>query len=139
VTSIKPRSFLHPLLVRPDGLALINVRTGVPLATTLEPAFDSTTRNKGLLGRSSLAPGTALVLAPCNSIHTFFMKFPIDLLFVARDGRVLKLRERVPAWRLALSPRAFAVIELAAGTVATHETQRGDVLVVRDLSTLGSA
>jgi uncharacterized membrane protein (UPF0127 family) len=49
-----------------------------------------------------------MVLAPCNSIHTFFMRFPIDVVFAARDGRVVKLRHAMPTGRLAFSWKAFA-------------------------------
>ncbi len=84
--------FLRPLLARhPVAQALVNERTGSVVAETLETAFDSGTRRRGLLGRDDLAAGTALVLAPCNAVHTVRMRFPIDVVFVARDGRVTKI------------------------------------------------
>src|SRR5687768_12329149 len=109
--------FLQPLLKRTPGdpLRLRNVRSGLSIATTIETAFESADRKKGLLGRDGLAPGQALVIAPTNLVHTFAMRFPIDILFMARDGRVLKVRRAVPARRIAGSWRAFAVVELAAG------------------------
>jgi uncharacterized protein len=64
-------------------------------------------------------------------VHTFFMKFPIDIVFVQRDGRVRKVCERVPARRLAGSLRAFAVIEMAAGSVAACPVTAGDRLVLQ--------
>ena len=83
--------FLLPLLRQPSGsFVLSNERTGLTVATVLETAFDSASRNRGLLGRSHLPREHALILAPSNVVHTFFMQFPIDLLFVARDGRALK-------------------------------------------------
>jgi uncharacterized membrane protein (UPF0127 family) len=100
------------------------------VATVLELAADSSSRNRGLLGRDSLAPEHALILAPANVVHTFFMRFPIDILFVARDGRVLKVRHSVAARRVAGSLRAFAVIELAAGRVQACATARGDRLSI---------
>jgi uncharacterized membrane protein (UPF0127 family) len=109
---------------------LRNVRAGEILAVTLIPAFARATRNKGLLGRHSLEPGSAMILAPCSSVHTFFMKFAIDIVFVARDGRVVKIRERCRPWRLALGLGAFAVIELAAGAVAPSGTRVGDRLEI---------
>ena len=102
---------------------LRNARAGQIVAVTLIPAFDRSTRNKGLLGRRSLEQGSAMILAPCSSVHTFFMKFPIDIIFVARDGRVVKMCERCHPWRLALGPGAFAVIELPAGAVEPSGTQ----------------
>jgi len=111
-------------------MTLWNVRTGAPLVTRLETAFDSKTRNRGLLGRTSLEPGHALVLAPCNSVHTFFMKFAIDVVFVGRDGTVRKVAHAVRPWRIAISPRSFAVIETAAGVIGASGTRRGDRLTI---------
>ena len=71
-----------------------------------------------------------MILAPCSSVHTFFMKFPIDIIFVARDGRVLKIRARCGPWRLAFGLGAFAVIELAAGAVDASQTTVGDRLTI---------
>ena len=122
-------SFLSPLVRTPDAsYALRNTRTGDTLAQRLEPAFDRETRNRGLLGRDSLDPGTALVLAPCNSVHTWFMRFPIDLLFVTKAGSVKKVRTRVPPWRIALSWGVLAVIEFPAGTL--RDCRPGDTLEV---------
>jgi uncharacterized membrane protein (UPF0127 family) len=98
------------------------------LVSRLEAALDSATRKKGLLGRDGLDPGTGLAIAPCGGIHTFFMRFPIDVVFVARDGRVVKVRHAVKPWRLALAVTAFCVIELPAGTAARSETRAGDRL-----------
>ncbi len=125
------RSFLSPLVRQPDRpLTLWNVRTGAALVTRLETAFDSKSRNRGLLGRTGLDPGHALVLAPCNGVHTFFMKFPIDVLFVARDGTVRRIASALRPWRVALSPRSFAVIETAAGVIGGSGTRPGDRLAI---------
>jgi uncharacterized membrane protein (UPF0127 family) len=64
-------------------------------------------------------------------VHTFFMRFPIDVVFAARDGRVLKVRVNVPARRLVGALRGFAVIEMAANEVPASGTSTGDRLVVR--------
>ncbi|MQA28850.1 MAG: DUF192 domain-containing protein [Luteitalea sp.] len=103
---------------------------GQVVAGSVIPAFDRVTRNKGLLGRRSLEPGSAMVLAPCNSVHTFFMKFPIDIVFVSRDGRVLKIRPRCGAWRLAFGAGAFAVIELPSGAAEASGVGVGDRLEI---------
>jgi uncharacterized membrane protein (UPF0127 family) len=124
-------SFLSPLVRHPDRpLILRNTRTGTAVVTRLEAAFDSKSRNRGLLGRTGLAPDHALVIAPCSSVHTFFMKFPIDVMFVARDGTVRRIASGVRHWRLALSLRSFAVIETAAGVIGTSGTQPGDRLAI---------
>ena len=78
-------------------------------------AFDSTNRRTGLLEHDSLPEGSALIIAPSQAIHTFSMRFSIDMAFVAKDGLVLKVRQAVPPRRIAVSWRAFAVIELPAG------------------------
>jgi uncharacterized protein len=127
--------FLSPLLRSSDRpLVLQNIRSGLPVATHIETAFSSADRKRGLLGRDGLPSGQALVIAPSNLVHTFAMRFPIDILFAARDGRVLKVSEAVPPRRIAGSLRGFAVVELAAGELARSGTRAGDVLEVRSLS-----
>ena len=125
------KSFLSPLL-RSGGssLALTNTRHGRIVARTLLTAFDSKSRKKGLLGRDSLPEGNALIIAPCQAIHTFAMRFAIDVLFVSKDGQVLKVRQAVPPRRIAVSVRAFAVVELPAGAIERSGTQAGDRLQV---------
>ena len=124
-------SFLQPLLrERHDRQRIVNVRTGKVVADRLITAFDSDTRRKGLLAHTSLPPSTAMVIAPTNAIHTFFMKFPIDIVFVSKAGCVLKIRSAVPAWRMTASFGAHAVLELAAGSLSRSETAVGDQLVV---------
>jgi uncharacterized membrane protein (UPF0127 family) len=124
-------SFLSPLLKSPSApLAIRNQRTGAVVANRLEGAFERNTRNKGLLGRTGLPDGHALVIAPCNGVHTFFMKFTIDACFVARDGTVRKVAHGLRPWRLALSPSSFAVVEMAEGAAARADVRQGDKLSV---------
>ena len=123
--------FLRPLLATHDAAhTLVNERTRSLVASELETAFDSNSRRRGLLGRDDLAAGTALVLAPCNAVHTVRMRFPIDVVFVARDGRVTKIVPKLAAWRAAASFSAFATIELRAGTIESADLIIGDRLVV---------
>lgn len=125
-------SFLSPLLrAGSTNHALENLRTHSVVAERLLPAFDSAQRRKGLLGRDSLPQGSALIIAPCSAVHTFFMRFAIDVAFVARDGRVIKVRPAVRPWRIAAAFRAFAVVELPAGALAQSQTVPGDVLICR--------
>jgi uncharacterized protein len=123
-------SFLRTLLSAPPGAGcqLVNARTGLVLASVVETAVDSATRRRGLLGRDSLPPGHALVIAPCPAIHTFFMRFPIDVVFASRDGRVLGVRRNVRPWRIAFASRAFAAIEWSAGSIAPADVRVGDTL-----------
>lgn len=124
-------SFLQPLLGQgADRQRIINARSGKVVADRLLTAFDSESRRKGLLSQVSLPPSTAMIIAPTNAIHTFFMKFPIDIVFVSKGGRVLKIRSSVPAWRMTASLRAFAVLELAAGSLDSSDTKVGDQLVL---------
>jgi uncharacterized protein len=123
------KSFLSPL-VRSSaaGYALTNTRNNRIVADTLLTAFDSASRRRGLLKHESLPDGQALIIAPSNAIHTFWMRFAIDIAFVTRDGCVVKVCSAVMPWRIAVAWRAYAVIELAAGGLSLSDTQRGDLL-----------
>ena len=103
----------------------------MPLAPTVEPAFDSAARRRGLLGRTSLPAGTALIIAPCQSVHTFGMQFAIDVIYAARDGRIIKIRHAMPPGRISAAFSAFATIEMAAGTAEAAGIRAGDVLELR--------
>ena len=122
--------FLAPLLESTEPKGLTILRTGRRLAERVEAAFDSDSRRRGLMGRDGLPPGSALVIAPSNSVHTFFMRFPIDIVYVRRDGRVVKVRHAVQPWRLSGAIGAFAVIELPAGAARAAELAAGDCLAV---------
>ena len=122
-------SFLDPIPATPSAPWILrNARHDHVVARMLETAFDREARNRGLLGRSSLADDAALILAPCNSIHTFFMRFAIDVVFVDRDGRVRRTRPSLRPWRLQAAFRAFAVIEFASGALERSDTRVGDRL-----------
>jgi uncharacterized membrane protein (UPF0127 family) len=125
------KSFLSPLL-RPGGSAsaLTNTRHHRIVARTLLTAFDSKSRRKGLLGREALPESSALIIAPSQAIHTFSMRFAIDVAFVSKDGVVLKVRQAVPPRRIAVSWRAFAVVELPAGALEASDTKPGDRLQI---------
>jgi hypothetical protein len=114
----------------PEGrLRVVNPsRGGSVLATHLEVAGSGSTRRKGLLGRDGLAQGEGLWIVPCESVHTFFMRFPIDLIYLDRENRVRKVRNAVGAWRLSACFSAHSVLELPAGVIRATATQRGDVL-----------
>lgn len=81
---------------------------------------------RGLLGRSGLDPSEGVLLRPGSSIHTFFMRFAIDAVFLDRDDRVVKIVSDVRPWRLAGARRAKAVLELAAGHAADVGLRVGD-------------
>ena len=122
-------NFLLPMIRHADRpYQLRNTRNGRVIADTVIPAFESGARRKGLLGRDSFPDGSAMVIAPTNAIHTFWMRFPIDVLFVRRDGVVVKIQEALSPWRAAVGARAYAAIELAAGALRRHDVQVGDVM-----------
>lgn len=132
--------FLQPLLKGPSsGWTLHVANPDRTLATAIESAFDSAARKRGLLGRDALAPGTALIIAPSNGIHTFGMRFPIDVIFAGRDGRVVKIRPRMPRGRIAFAWGGFAVIEMAAGEAEKCGLKVGERLTVvaRELEVRG--
>jgi uncharacterized membrane protein (UPF0127 family) len=109
-------------------MLIINARSGETIATHVEIASTRAERRRGLLGRDGLPPGAALLLSPCWAIHTAFMRFAIDAVFVDRRGRAVRIVRDLPPWRLAASPRAHAVVEFAAGTLAPLDLRTGDEL-----------
>ena len=123
--------FISPLLRRSlVPLSIRNERNGRVVADRVLRAFDSKTRRAGLLGYDSLPDGQAMVIAPTNAVHTWFMRFPIDLAFVDKQGRIVKICVAVKPWRIAAALRAYAVVELPAGSLARCDTVAGDRLVI---------
>ena len=123
---MRPHVF-HPLFQQePHRLLLRNQTRGSVLARTIEPAFDSRARRAGLMGRTSFAPGAVLAIAPSNAVHTFWMRFPIDVLFITRQGRVVKRVLGLKPGRIAAAIRGFAVLEFAAGNPEVLATTVGD-------------
>ena len=116
------------------GRALVNRTRGAVLAVRVERAVRMRDRLRGLLGRSSLPEGNALAIEPCNSIHTFFMKFAVDAVFLDRRGRVVRALSLRP-WRATrVYPGAAQVVELPAGTLARTGTREGDELAFEPAS-----
>ncbi len=87
-------------------------------------------RMRGLLGRRNLGSEEGVLLRPAGSIHTFFMRFPIDAVFLDRDGCVLRVVQSVRPWRTAAARGARSVLELRAGESARRGVAVGDVLEV---------
>jgi uncharacterized membrane protein (UPF0127 family) len=105
-----------------------NLTRQVLLAHCVEVADHGATRRKGLLGRDALPAGEGLWIVPCESVHTFFMKFPIDLIYLDRNKKVKKVRNSVPPWRVSACLSAHSIIELASGTIKMTQTRPGDAL-----------
>ena len=85
----------------------------------------------GLMFRASLPDGYGLLLRPCSSIHMFFMRFPLDVVFVDGDGRVVRILDSIRPWRASFPVRgAKAAIELGAGAARRAGVSPGDVLTL---------
>jgi uncharacterized membrane protein (UPF0127 family) len=118
------------------NVVLINERTRKPVATQVEIAATRTTRRRGLLGRDSLDETSAMLLAPCNSVHTVGMRFPIDVVFVDRQGYAVKVVRNLRPWRIALATSGRAVIEMAAGSLGWGQVLPGDRLYLAPVSAI---
>ena len=107
-----------------------NQTRGTVVAEAADMADTSEKRRTGLLKHSCLEPGEGLWIVPCESVHTFFMKFPIDLVYLDKALRVKKVRSAVPAWRMSACLTAHSILELPAGTIERTQTAVGDTLAV---------
>ncbi|NPV27629.1 MAG: DUF192 domain-containing protein [Firmicutes bacterium] len=110
-------------------MELYNVTRQVTLASQVELANTFWRRCRGLLGRPEMPHGSGLLLTPCRAIHTCFMRFAIDVLFVDREFQVLFVIEEMQPFVISPKiPEAKMVIELPAGTVRSSNTRVGDLL-----------
>jgi len=107
-----------------------NVSRGTILGVAIDKADSSATRNKGLLSRNGLEPGTGLWIVPCEGVHTFFMKFAIDIVYIDRKKRVRKTVRNLVPWRMSMCLPAHSVIELPVGVIEASGTQKGDQLEI---------
>jgi uncharacterized protein len=103
------------------------------LATAAEVADTSAKRRTGLLKHKSLEEGQGLWIAPCEAVHSFFMKFPIDVVYLDRAKRVRKVTRNMLPWRISGCLTADSVLELPAGTIDATRTVRGDQLAFEEL------
>ena len=109
-------------------MVLINTRTNEAIASDVALAATRSSRRRGLLGHSGLSPAAALVLSPCWAVHTMFMRFAIDLIFVDRDGQAVRIVRELSPWRMAAAPGARSTIELASGILKFRDIRIGDRL-----------
>lgn len=98
------------------------------LADRAQIADTSKTRKIGLLKHNQLELGEGLWITPCEGVHTIGMKFPIDVLFLDKKRKVLKIRAAMPKWRMSACLFAHSVLELPSGTAAATRTTAGDQL-----------
>jgi uncharacterized membrane protein (UPF0127 family) len=111
------------------ALRVTNPTRGTTLADRAREATGFWDRLKGLMGQQRLDPGDGLLITPCNSIHTFFMRIPIDAVFLDPAGVVVKILPAMVPWRVSgIYAGARSVLELPAGTAASCGTEAGDAL-----------
>jgi uncharacterized membrane protein (UPF0127 family) len=117
-----------------SGTNFVRVERGVGeiVCERCEIAETAWARTKGLLGRRELPAGEGLFIRPCGSIHMFFMRFPIDAVFVDREMKVVGVAPVLRPWRVAWRRRAHSVFELAAGEAERRGVRTGDVLVLHE-------
>ena len=110
-------------------MELRNERDGQAVCERCTIAANPLTRMKGLLGRKRLGSDEGILLRPASSIHTAFMRFPIDALFLDEDGRVLRVAAGLKPWRATGCRGARAVLELSAGESERRGVRPGDRVV----------
>jgi uncharacterized protein len=113
---------------KPETMLVRNETRNSVLADAADVADSAATRRKGLLGRDGLRPGEALWITPCEAVHTWGMKFPIDVVYLNRKKKVRKIRRAMRPWRMSVCLFAHSVLELPAGSITRTETCVGDQL-----------
>jgi hypothetical protein len=119
---------VHTSIIVGLKLRVRNLTKTTQLADRADIADTSATRNRGLLKHTGLAEGEGLWIVPCEGVHSFFMKFAIDVVFLNKKRQVTKLRPNMVKNRIALSMRAHSTLELPVGMIAKSQTAVGDQL-----------
>lgn len=111
-------------------MQIINQSNGKVIATKFFLAKSFWHRLRGLLGRKLLPSGEALVLEPCSSVHSCFMRFSIDIVFIDKQKKIIYLQENLTPWHFSpVVRKAKAVIELPAGSIKAQSISLGDTLL----------
>lgn len=105
-----------------------NVTRGTSIGDEIFSAETSAQRRTGLLKHDKLEEGSGLWIVPCEAVHTFFMKFAIDLIYVDRKRRVRRVVRALRPWRMSICLPAHSVLELPPGTIDRTNTRKGDEL-----------
>lgn len=109
-------------------MVIVNVTRGTAIARHIDIAASFRARAQGLIGRADLPADHAFVLYPCNGVHALFLAFPLNVIYLDRDDRVL-LASCLRPWHVGpIVWRSRTVIELPTGTVARTETVAGDLI-----------
>lgn len=107
-----------------------NITRGTLIGNAIDSAETSAARRTGLLKHKSLGEGAGLWIIPCESVHTFFMKFAIDLIYLDRERRVRSVVRGLVPWRVSMCLTAHSILELPPGTIDRTKTVKGDQLVL---------
>ena len=121
------------------SFARIRTADGAVVCERCELPKSSFAQTRGLLGRDGLDPGSGMLIDSTPPVHTFFMRFPIDVVFLDRDWTVVGVRHRLRPWRVAGARGAVAALELPEGAAAASGVREGDVLVLDELGSHGLA
>jgi uncharacterized membrane protein (UPF0127 family) len=113
-------------------IAQVRNAAGDVVCERCEVPKSSFARARGLLGRSGLEPGGGMLIDAAPSVHMFFMRFPIDVVFLDRDRKVVRVVHGLRPWRVAGARRAVAALELPAGAAAEAGIEKGDVLSLEE-------
>lgn len=121
--------------IRRRAASLCRVRTveGTIVCERCEVPQTSFGRMRGLLGRDGLEAGTGMLIDRAPSVHMFFMRFAIDVVFLDRDRKVVRIARELRPWRMAGARKAVAALELPAGAASEAGLAEGDALVFEDL------
>lgn len=111
-------------------LTITDPNTGKVVGDRIRHCTSGRDKRIGLLNDTSLEPGSGILLEPCEGVHTFGMKFPIDIVFLNRKHKIVALHREVPACRLRLSLRAHSTLELPAGSIERLALQREQPLQI---------
>jgi uncharacterized protein len=115
-------------------LTRIRTESGKVLCERCEMPDSAFGRARGLLGRDGLEPGGGMLIDRAGSVHMFFMRFPIDVVFLSKDRTVVGVRHRLAPWRVAAARRAVCALELPAGRAAEVGVEKGERLVFEDVA-----
>lgn len=109
---------------------VVDASKGTEIVRELQIADSPWSRSRGLLGRQSLPDGEGMLIRPSFSVHTAFMKFVIDVVFLDKSGRVVKVVPDLKPFRMAMACGAHGALELPAGAAARYGVEPGDQLTV---------
>lgn len=112
-------------------MKLYNSTQNSEICHDIKVAENFFSRTVGLISKKSLDEGEGLIINPCCSIHTFFMRFAIDVLFIGENNKIIALYENVKPWRiLPIHPGSYYVVELPAYTISKKNIKKSDLLMV---------